>query len=67
MMHNIYENSTPYLGDLKLEIPVRIADVILKMMKKNSDDRYQTATELLTALREIDPISMKELARIKVF
>ncbi len=47
------QEEPPLVSNLKLEIPRPIADVVATMLKKNPDERYQTAKDVAWALEQV--------------
>lgn len=54
IMRKVVEGEIPPPDEFAPEIPSGLAQWVMRAIRKQQDDRYQTAEEMLTALREAD-------------
>ncbi|MBF0606380.1 MAG: serine/threonine-protein kinase [Candidatus Magnetobacterium sp. LHC-1] len=52
LMHSITKNPTPNIKDIDPKVPTCIANIILKMLAKDANNRYQTGKELIEAIND---------------
>jgi serine/threonine protein kinase len=59
------ENETPTpLKEMVPQLPVRLCDIVDKGLKRNRDERFQTAREFLEALSMVGPIREVEIKTV---
>lgn len=52
-IHKILDSSPPRLSDLDPSIPPVLADIIVRLLHKNPDERYQSALEVADVLKRL--------------
>jgi serine/threonine-protein kinase len=50
------ERSPLAIDDLRPDVPQRLASIVHRALAKDPDDRFQSATEMLSEIRELPPI-----------
>jgi serine/threonine protein kinase len=53
MFQHAYEPPPP-LSQVAATVPAELAEIVMKLLAKNPDDRYQSADDVLNALEQID-------------
>ena len=54
VMNGHLNKTPPSPAEIRSEVPVGVSDAILKAIAKNPADRYATATDFISALRDVD-------------
>ena len=64
---SIVNRQAPPVRDLNASVPAAMADVIARLLEKDARQRYQTAGDVVTALRAVYPTrAVRKVARQKV-
>ena len=53
ILNGIINNSPPFLADINDKIPVKLIDIVEKLLDKDKNQRFQNARELIDALNDI--------------
>ena len=64
IMRSILENSLPLPRTLNAAVPIEVEAVIIKLMAKKPQDRYQTAAEVKEALIQVSAIQPSEVSPV---
>jgi eukaryotic-like serine/threonine-protein kinase len=60
-LRSLLSDNAPPLNSHRPDVPADLQRIVGKALKKNRDDRYQSAREMLADLRELDRVAGKEL------
>jgi eukaryotic-like serine/threonine-protein kinase len=61
ILHSLVHDEAPSLATHRRDAPPDLQRIVGKALRKNPDDRYQSAKEMLADLREFDRVAGREL------